>query len=92
MKTPQLSFKEKVFLIVKSIPRGSVMTYKSVAEQAGNVRSARVVGMYMRSNTDLSVPCHRVVRSDGSYGGYNGLRGKSKEALLSLEGYRAVYK
>lgn len=92
MKTPQLSFKEKVFLIVRSIPRGSVMTYKDVAKKAGNERGARVVGMYMRSNTDLSIPCHRVVRSDGSYGGYNGLRGKSKEALLSLEGYETVYK
>lgn len=92
MKTPQLSFKEKVFLIVKNIPRGSVMTYKDVAKRAGNARSARVVGMYMRGNSDTNIPCHRVVRSDGSCGGYNGLRGQSKEALLFSEGYKAVYK
>lgn len=92
MKRQRLSFKEKVLAIVRAIPCGTVLTYKDVAKKAGNLRAARVVGMYMKNNADKNIPCHRVVRSDGLYGEYNGLRGKSKEAVLSSEGYIPVYK
>ncbi len=47
------------------------MTYGEVARRAGNPRAARAVGTIMRANYDPTVPCHRVVRSDGTLGGYN---------------------
>lgn len=70
--------------IVKKIPKGKTMSYKQVAKRAGNENGARAVGMIMSRNTDKSVPCHRVIRSNGTLGGYNGLRG-TKEKLLKKE-------
>lgn len=78
-------FREKVLTIVKRIPKGKTMSYKEVAGKAGHPSAARAVGAIMRTNTDTSVPCHRVIKSDGSLGGYNGIRGV-KEALLRKEG------
>ena len=80
------SFKENVLEIVKKIPEGKVMTYSQVAAKAGNKNASRAVGNIMAANQDKSVPCHRVVKSDGSIGMYNGLRGKSKEEILKKEG------
>ncbi len=80
------SFKEKVLEIVKNIPEGKVMTYSQVAAKAGNKNASRAVGNIMAANQDKNVPCHRVVKSDGSIGMYNGLRGKSKEEILKKEG------
>lgn len=80
-------FREKVIAIVKKIPKGETMSYKEVAARAGHPGAARAVGAIMRVNKDKSVPCHRVIRSDGTLGGYNGLQGvKSKRALLKREG------
>lgn len=67
------------------------MTYKEVAARAGNPRAARAVGAIMAANKDKTIPCHRVIGSDGSMHGYNGLRGKSKLALLKGEDYTLVY-
>ena len=80
------SFKEKVIGVVKKIPEGKVMTYGQVAAHAGNAKASRAVGTLMAMNVDKTVPCHRVVKSDGSIGMYNGLRGKSKSAILKKEG------
>ena len=62
------------------------MTYVEVARQAGSPGAARAVGNIMHNNPDTKqVPCHRVVRSDGTPGGY--ARGtKKKIALLRREG------
>lgn len=80
-------FREKVQQIVKKIPKGKTMSYKEVAGRAGHPGAARAVGAIMRVNKDKSVPCHRVIRSDGTVGGYNGLQGtKSKLTLLRKEG------
>ncbi len=80
-------FREKVIQIVKKIPKGKTLSYKQVAIKAGHPGAARAVGAIMRVNNDKSVPCHRVIRSDGTLGGYNGLQGtKSKRALLAREG------
>lgn len=79
-------FKQKVLDIVAKIPKGSVMTYKEVATKAGNPNASRVVGSIMSKNQNLNIPCHRVIRSDGKVGGYNGLRGESKQELLKKEG------
>ncbi len=77
-------FADKVCAVVKQIPRGETRSYKQVAQVAGRPGAARAVGNIMAANTDISVPCHRVIRSDGKIGGYNGLRGE-KEKLLKEE-------
>ncbi len=82
------TFKEKVIEVVKQIPKGSVLTYKQVAKKAGNEKASRRVGTVMAQNQDTSVPCHRVIRSDGTLGRYNKLRGDSKQAVLQAEGYK----
>jgi alkylated DNA nucleotide flippase Atl1 len=53
---------------------------------AGNKNAARAVGTIMAKNQDINIPCHRIVKSDGSIGMYNGLRGTSKEVILKKEG------
>lgn len=80
------TFKEKVIGTVKKIPKGKTMTYKEVATKAGNSKGARAVGTIMANNSDKNIPCHRVIRSDGTIGEYNGLQGNSKELLLRKEG------
>ena len=81
-------FQQKVLQVVLKIPAGSVLTYSQVATKAGNPRASRAVGSIMAKNKDKTIPCHRVVKSDGSIGMYNGLRGKSKEAILKKEGVK----
>jgi len=66
------SFAERVREVVKDIPKGKTLSYKEVAEKAGNPGAARAVGTIMSHNQDPRVPCHRVVRADGGMGGYNG--------------------
>ena len=82
------SFEEKVLKIVKGIKLGKVMSYGDVAKKAGNPGASRAVGSIMAKNTDTTVPCHRVVKSDGSIGMYNGLQGKSKSEILKKEGVK----
>ncbi len=83
------SFSKRIYKIVSRIPRGKVLTYAEVARRAGNARAARAVGNLMNKNPfpKEKVPCHRVVRSDGSVGGYaSGTR--KKIALLRSEGIK----
>lgn len=82
------SFKEKVLEVAACIPEGKVYTYKEVAKRAGNEEASRAVGTIMANNQDKNIPCHRVVKADGSIGMYNGLRGKSKEIILKKEGVK----
>lgn len=78
-------FKEIVLKIVRKIPKGKTMTYKQVALLSGNKKAFRAVGNILNKNHNPSVPCHRVVRSDGKLGGYN--RGAfRKRSLLKAEG------
>ena len=79
-------FQTKVLSVVSKIPAGKVLTYGQVATRAGNHLASRAVGTIMAKNTDKNIPCHRVIKSDGSIGLYNGLRGKSKEVILKKEG------
>lgn len=82
-------FAVSVYLVVKDIPAGRVMTYREVAELAGYSHAARAVGSLMKKNFDPSVPCHRVIRSDGQVGNYN--RGKKmKIEKLHAEGVKIV--
>lgn len=80
----QASFKEKVFSIVRKIKKGETLSYKEVARRAGSPRASRAVGAILHTNYDPNIPCHRVIKSDGSLGGYN--RGvKNKEKILKEE-------
>jgi len=78
-------FEEAVYAIVKQIPRGQVLTYKEVARRVGRPQASRAVGNTLKKNVDSSIPCHRVVRSDGTPGGYN--RGERQKVIrLKKEG------
>ena len=81
-----LSFTHKVKKVVESIPRGAVMTYKEVAIAAGNPNAARAVANIIAKNYDQKIPCHRVIRSDGTLGGYNRGGVVVKKQLLVSEG------
>lgn len=80
------SFAATVYAVVRQIPKGETLTYKQVAEAAGRPGAYRAVGNILNKNQDPEVPCHRVIKSDGSVGGYNGLQGL-KEQLLKQEQY-----
>lgn len=65
------SFKSLVYRAVSNIQKGSVMTYKQVAEKIGRPKAYRAVGTALSKNRDAQkVPCHRVVGSDGKMHGY----------------------
>lgn len=76
----KLSFKEKVLAVVKKIPRGQVLTYQEVAQKAGQPKAYRAVGNILAQNYNPTIPCHRVIRSNGQIGGYN--RGREKKIYL----------
>jgi methylated-DNA-[protein]-cysteine S-methyltransferase len=71
----------------RSIPIGETITYAELAELAGRPRAARAVGQVMATNRiPLIIPCHRVVGSNGSLGGYSARDGlRMKRRLLDLE-------
>ncbi|KKS89357.1 MAG: Methylated-DNA/protein-cysteine methyltransferase [Parcubacteria group bacterium GW2011_GWF2_43_11] len=82
-------FQEKIYKVVKEIPRGGVLTYKQVARAAGYPRAFRAVGNTLNKNINTKIPCHRVVRSDGRISGYRkGVR--RKVYLLKKEGVLIV--
>ena len=80
------TFTERVRTVVRAIPKGKSITYKEVARRAGNAKAARAVGAIMRTNYDETIPCHRVVKSDGTLGGYNRGGATHKKQLLHTEG------
>ncbi len=81
-------FQKKVWNYLKTIKKGSVKTYKQVAIAINRPKSARAVANAVGKNPLAPrVPCHRVIRSDGSLGGYSGKGGsKMKRILLKKEG------
>lgn len=82
-----MSFADNVRIVVRSIPKGEVRTYKEVAIAAGNPRAARAVANTMAGNFDPTIPCHRVIKSDGTLGGYNRGGTEVKRGILRSEGY-----
>jgi len=83
------TLQEKTYQVVKKIPRGEVITYKKIAQNAGFPRAWRAVGNVLSKNYDLQIPCHRVVRSDRGVGRYK--RGiKRKIYLLQKEGIKVT--
>lgn len=83
---PLTSFQRKVYTMVKEIPLGKTRSYAWVAREVGSPRAMRAVGTALKKNPfTLIVPCHRVVRSDGSPGDYD-LGKDLKIKLLEIEG------
>jgi methylated-DNA-[protein]-cysteine S-methyltransferase len=82
------TFQEGVLKLCCRIPRGRVTTYKIIAKKNNVPGGARAVGRALHANPKLiKVPCHRVVKSDGSVGGYRcGTVQKMK--LLESEGVK----
>ena len=80
-------FQLKVWKYLKTIPKGTVKTYKDVAIAIKNPKSARAVANACGKNPYApKIPCHRVIRSDGGLGGYSGRGGiKIKLSLLRSE-------
>lgn len=78
-------FAQAVSEHVASVPHGHTTTYKAVARAVGHPRAARAVARVLAANYDPSVPCHRVVRSDGSVSGYNRGGPVVKAAMLQAE-------
>jgi O-6-methylguanine DNA methyltransferase len=63
-------FERAVYVITFRIPKGKVCTYKQIAEMIGRPKAYRAVANALHKNPlHLIVPCHRVVRSDGAFGG-----------------------
>ncbi len=81
-------FQRQVWQALAEIPHGETRSYAWVAQRIGRPRALRAVGQAVGSNPlGLLVPCHRVVASDGSLGGFGGDL-EMKEDLLRLEGVR----
>jgi O-6-methylguanine DNA methyltransferase len=81
------NFQKEILQTVRKIPYGEIRSYKEVAEAAGYPRAYRAVGNTMRHNPlPLIIPCHRVIKSDGSLGGFSGKEGVAlKRKMIDLE-------
>jgi len=90
MKLKGTKFQLKVWNYLKKIPRGKVKTYSEVAKSIGKPLAVRAVANAIGKNPLApQIPCHRVIRSDGSLGGYSGKGGiKTKRLLLKKEGIK----
>jgi len=85
------NFQKKVYALTKKVPKGKVTTYSAIAKKLKS--SPRAVGQALRVNPFAPiVPCHRVIKSDGSIGGFSGkTTGKpiqKKIAMLRKEGVK----
>lgn len=82
------TFTSRVYAIAAAIPKGKVLTYGQVAALAGNPKASRAVGNAMKNNPSrATVPCHRVVASNGALTGYAFGKGTStKKSILKKEG------
>lgn len=85
-------FDRKVWLTLKEVPYGETRTYKWLAERIGNPQAYRAVGQALSRNPiPIILPCHRIIESDGSIGGYSsGI--DIKRRLLEIEYYTKLAK
>ena len=84
-----MGFSDDVYAACRLIPRGSVATYSEIARAIGKPKAARAVGNALNKNPSPSydggtTPCHRVIRSDGSPGGF-AFGEKNKIRILEKE-------
>jgi len=91
-----MKFSDRVYALCKQIPKGKVTTYQEIANVLGT-KAYQSVGNALRCNPYApEVPCHRVIKSDGSIGGFKGCTGnesrevKEKVKLLLNEGVEVV--
>ena len=83
MKLEGTEFQIRVWNELKKIPKGETRTYKDIAELIGKPTAARAVANACGKNPyPITIPCHRVIRSDGGLGGYSGEGGIEKMKLL----------
>ncbi len=82
-------FQKKVWNYLKTIKKGSLKTYKQVAKGINRPKAARAVANACAKNPYApEVPCHRVIRSDGTLGGFSSPGGtRTKKKILKKEGY-----
>jgi methylated-DNA-[protein]-cysteine S-methyltransferase len=84
MKRMPTAFEKKVYAAVSKIPRQEVRSYKWVAARIGHPKAWRAVGNALNKNPYMGkVPCHRVIRSDGSIGGFAKGTGRKRDLLKS---------
>lgn len=85
-------FQQQVLQATQQIPRGRIATYMDIARKIGNPKAVRAVGQALgRNPIPIVIPCHRVIASNGSLGGYSGGGGlETKAKLLKLEGAMAI--
>ena len=81
-------FQIRVWKAIRNIPKGKIKTYKELAIIIGRPKAARAIANACGKNPyPIKIPCHRVIKSDGSIGGYSGKGGiNSKISLLKQEG------
>jgi methylated-DNA-[protein]-cysteine S-methyltransferase len=83
-------FDKKVWLVLKEIPYGETRSYRWLAERTGNPKAVRAVGQALSRNPiPIILPCHRIIESNGSLGGYSGGI-NIKRRLLDLEYYYTI--
>lgn len=87
-KLPGTDFQHDVWHALTQIPHGKTVTYSELAKMAGHPRAVRAVANAVgRNPMPPIIPCHRVVRGDGSIGGYSAPGGiATKRELLRAEG------
>lgn len=83
------TFQRNVYQLIREVPYGEVRSYKWVANQLG-IKSPRAIGQALKRNPYIIiVPCHRIIKSNGSIGGYTSIHGvELKRFLLDLEGVK----
>ena len=89
MKLKGTDFQIKVWKYLKKIKKGEVKTYKEVAIAIKKPKAARAVANACAKNPYApKIPCHRVIRSDGTIGGFSSPGGtKTKKKMLRKEGF-----
>jgi len=90
-------FQSAAYKVVAKIPRGGVLSYQDVAKKAGSPRACRAVGNIMNRHQIKGLPCHRVIRADGSVGGYfwgteKKIKRLKKEGVLIQRGKVVAFK
>ncbi len=94
-KGRQETFSDRVLQIVREIPVGTTRTYKEVATLAGRAKAYRAVGTILhriwQTDRGKTVPCHRVIKSNGSLGGYAGGTNRKRQLLKKENLLELVY-
>jgi methylated-DNA-[protein]-cysteine S-methyltransferase len=89
IKTGHTSITDQdVYLLLSKIPSGKVSTYGDIARALGHPKAARAIGKIVANNPNpISIPCHRVVKSNGEIGGF-AYGEKMKREILEKEGIK----